>query len=104
MGRRRAPDAGSLGRALIRQQVQRSRSHRHTDAWVRRTLPSFLVFLSSYESVNPAKLGVRGHSVIFQRKRQSTVLKDEYCRPPVTSGKRPPLPQRLPKCANTQVR
>uniref|UniRef100_A0A8D0WSC7 Large subunit GTPase 1 homolog n=1 Tax=Sus scrofa TaxID=9823 RepID=A0A8D0WSC7_PIG len=34
MGRRRAPDAGSLGRALIRQQVQRSRSHRHTDAWL----------------------------------------------------------------------
>ncbi|XP_061049232.1 large subunit GTPase 1 homolog [Eubalaena glacialis] len=34
MGRRRAPEAGTLGRALIRQQVQRSRSHRHTDSWL----------------------------------------------------------------------
>ncbi|EPY85278.1 large subunit GTPase 1-like protein [Camelus ferus] len=34
MGRRRAPEARSLGRALIRQQVQRSRSHRHTDSWL----------------------------------------------------------------------
>uniref|UniRef100_A0AAA9SM48 Large subunit GTPase 1 homolog n=1 Tax=Bos taurus TaxID=9913 RepID=A0AAA9SM48_BOVIN len=34
MGRRRAPEGGTLGRALIRQQVQRSRSHRHTDSWL----------------------------------------------------------------------
>ncbi|XP_068402568.1 large subunit GTPase 1 homolog [Eschrichtius robustus] len=34
MGRRRAPEAGTLGRALIRQQVQRSRSHRPTDSWL----------------------------------------------------------------------
>ncbi|XP_066890358.1 large subunit GTPase 1 homolog [Kogia breviceps] len=34
MGRRRAPEAGTLGRALIRQQAQRSRSHRHTDSWL----------------------------------------------------------------------
>nr|XP_020732933.1 large subunit GTPase 1 homolog [Odocoileus virginianus texanus] len=34
MGRRRAPEGGTLGRTLIRQQVQRSRSHRHTDSWL----------------------------------------------------------------------
>ncbi|XP_008060119.1 large subunit GTPase 1 homolog [Carlito syrichta] len=34
MGRRRAPGGGSLGRALIRHQTQRSRSHRHTDSWL----------------------------------------------------------------------
>ncbi|XP_059543422.1 large subunit GTPase 1 homolog isoform X2 [Myotis daubentonii] len=34
MGRRKAPGSGSLGRALIRQQTQRSRGHRHTDAWL----------------------------------------------------------------------
>ncbi|XP_021065078.1 large subunit GTPase 1 homolog [Mus pahari] len=35
MGRRRAPGGGgSLGRVLIRQQTQRSRSHRHTDSWL----------------------------------------------------------------------
>ncbi|XP_055481146.1 large subunit GTPase 1 homolog [Psammomys obesus] len=34
MGRRRAPGGGSLGRILIRQQTQRSRSHRHTDSWL----------------------------------------------------------------------
>ncbi|KAM8771273.1 large subunit GTPase 1 homolog [Rhynchonycteris naso] len=34
MGRRKAPGAGSLGRALIRHQAQRSRSHRHTDSWL----------------------------------------------------------------------
>lgn len=34
MGRRRAPGSGSLGRVLLRQQVQRSRSHRHTDSWL----------------------------------------------------------------------
>ncbi|XP_037693892.1 large subunit GTPase 1 homolog [Choloepus didactylus] len=34
MGRRRAPGGGSLGRALIRHQAQRSRSHRHTDSWL----------------------------------------------------------------------
>ncbi|KAM5335130.1 large subunit GTPase 1 homolog isoform 1-T1 [Glossophaga mutica] len=34
MGRRKAPGTGSLGRALIRHQTQRSRSHRHTDSWL----------------------------------------------------------------------
>ncbi|XP_019578876.2 large subunit GTPase 1 homolog isoform X1 [Rhinolophus sinicus] len=34
MGRRRGPGAGSLGRALIRHQTQRSRNHRHTDSWL----------------------------------------------------------------------
>ncbi|XP_055977565.1 large subunit GTPase 1 homolog isoform X2 [Sorex fumeus] len=34
MGRRRAPDTASLGRALIRQQAQRSRGQRHPDAWL----------------------------------------------------------------------
>ncbi|KAM9696916.1 large subunit GTPase 1 homolog [Dama dama] len=34
MGRRRVPEGGTLGRTLIRQQVQRSRSHRHTDSWL----------------------------------------------------------------------
>ncbi|XP_066203267.1 large subunit GTPase 1 homolog isoform X2 [Saccopteryx leptura] len=34
MGRRKASGAGSLGRALIRHQAQRSRSHRHTDSWL----------------------------------------------------------------------
>ncbi|XP_014988030.2 large subunit GTPase 1 homolog isoform X2 [Macaca mulatta] len=34
MGRRRAPAGGSLGRALMRHQTQRSRSHRHTDSWL----------------------------------------------------------------------
>ncbi|ELW50924.1 Large subunit GTPase 1 like protein [Tupaia chinensis] len=34
MGRRRAPGGGTLGRALIRHQAQRSRSHRHTDSWL----------------------------------------------------------------------
>ncbi|XP_014638558.1 PREDICTED: large subunit GTPase 1 homolog [Ceratotherium simum simum] len=34
MGRRKALGAGSLGRALIRHQTQRSRSHRHTDSWL----------------------------------------------------------------------
>nr|KAF6379245.1 large 60S subunit nuclear export GTPase 1 [Myotis myotis] len=34
MGRRKASGSGSLGRALIRQQTQRSRGHRHTDAWL----------------------------------------------------------------------
>ncbi|XP_062955489.1 large subunit GTPase 1 homolog [Cynocephalus volans] len=34
MGRRRAPGGGSLGRALIRHQTQRSRSHRHADSWL----------------------------------------------------------------------
>ncbi|XP_021040358.1 large subunit GTPase 1 homolog [Mus caroli] len=34
MGRRRAQGGGSLGRVLIRQQTQRSRSHRHTDSWL----------------------------------------------------------------------
>ncbi|XP_025769685.1 large subunit GTPase 1 homolog [Puma concolor] len=34
MGRRRAPDAGTLGRALIRQKTQRSRNHRHADSWL----------------------------------------------------------------------
>ena len=47
MGRRRAPEGGTLGRALIRQQVQRSRSHRHTDSWVK---TSFSAFLPSCES------------------------------------------------------
>ncbi|XP_076974034.1 large subunit GTPase 1 homolog isoform X1 [Tamandua tetradactyla] len=34
MGRRRTSGGGSLGRALIRHQTQRSRSHRHTDSWL----------------------------------------------------------------------
>ncbi|XP_066097166.1 large subunit GTPase 1 homolog [Saccopteryx bilineata] len=34
MGRRKVSGAGSLGRALIRHQAQRSRSHRHTDSWL----------------------------------------------------------------------
>ncbi|XP_004834811.1 large subunit GTPase 1 homolog [Heterocephalus glaber] len=34
MGRRKAPGNGSLGRALIRHQTQRSRSHRRTDSWL----------------------------------------------------------------------
>ncbi|XP_020043031.2 large subunit GTPase 1 homolog [Castor canadensis] len=34
MGRRKVPGGGSLGRALIRHQTQRSRSHRHTDSWL----------------------------------------------------------------------
>ncbi|XP_014307679.1 large subunit GTPase 1 homolog isoform X4 [Myotis lucifugus] len=34
MGRRKASGSGSLGRALIRHQTQRSRGHRHTDAWL----------------------------------------------------------------------
>ncbi|XP_063478071.1 large subunit GTPase 1 homolog isoform X1 [Symphalangus syndactylus] len=34
MGRRRAPAGGSLGRALMRHQTQRSRGHRHTDSWL----------------------------------------------------------------------
>ncbi|XP_037381206.1 large subunit GTPase 1 homolog [Talpa occidentalis] len=34
MGRKRAPGTVSLGRALLRQQTQRSRSHRHTDSWL----------------------------------------------------------------------
>ncbi|XP_045707098.1 large subunit GTPase 1 homolog isoform X1 [Phyllostomus hastatus] len=34
MGRKKAPGTGSLGRALIRHQTQRSRSHRHTDSWL----------------------------------------------------------------------
>ncbi|KAL2804925.1 large subunit GTPase 1-like protein [Daubentonia madagascariensis] len=34
MGRRRAPGGGSLGRALIRHQTQRSRRRRHTDSWL----------------------------------------------------------------------
>ncbi|KAG3271234.1 large 60S subunit nuclear export GTPase 1 [Ictidomys tridecemlineatus] len=33
MGRRRALGNGSLGRALIRHQTQKSRSHRHPDSW-----------------------------------------------------------------------
>ncbi|KAF3827434.1 hypothetical protein GH733_002920 [Mirounga leonina] len=34
MGRRRAPGPGALGRALIRQNTQRSRNHRHSDSWL----------------------------------------------------------------------
>ncbi|XP_048202869.1 large subunit GTPase 1 homolog [Perognathus longimembris pacificus] len=34
MGRRRAVGSGSLGRALIRHQTQRTRSHRHSDSWL----------------------------------------------------------------------
>ncbi|KAI5281734.1 Large Subunit Gtpase 1-like [Manis pentadactyla] len=34
MGRRKATGSGSLGRALIRHQTQRSRSHGHTDSWL----------------------------------------------------------------------
>uniref|UniRef100_A0A8C9PT69 Large subunit GTPase 1 homolog n=1 Tax=Spermophilus dauricus TaxID=99837 RepID=A0A8C9PT69_SPEDA len=34
MGRRRALGNGSLGRALIRHQTQKSRSHRHPDSWL----------------------------------------------------------------------
>ncbi|XP_069328863.1 large subunit GTPase 1 homolog [Eulemur rufifrons] len=34
MGRRKAPGGGSLGRALIRHQTQRSHRHRHTDSWL----------------------------------------------------------------------
>ncbi|XP_030877468.1 large subunit GTPase 1 homolog isoform X2 [Leptonychotes weddellii] len=34
MGRRRAPGPGTLGRALIRQNTQRSRNHRHSDSWL----------------------------------------------------------------------
>ncbi|XP_017728961.1 PREDICTED: large subunit GTPase 1 homolog [Rhinopithecus bieti] len=34
MGRRRAPAGGSLGRALMRHQTQRSRNRRHTDSWL----------------------------------------------------------------------
>uniref|UniRef100_A0A8D2B1Q5 Large subunit GTPase 1 homolog n=1 Tax=Sciurus vulgaris TaxID=55149 RepID=A0A8D2B1Q5_SCIVU len=34
MGRRKTLGSGSLGRALIRHQTQRSRSHRHTDSWL----------------------------------------------------------------------
>ncbi|XP_035970292.2 large subunit GTPase 1 homolog [Halichoerus grypus] len=34
MGRRRAPGRGTLGRALIRQNTQRSRNHRHSDSWL----------------------------------------------------------------------
>lgn len=56
MGRRRAPAGGSLGRALMRHQTQRSRSLRHTDSWVRQTMSSFLSFLSS---LSAAKFGVK---------------------------------------------
>ncbi|KAM5291920.1 large subunit GTPase 1 homolog [Ctenodactylus gundi] len=34
MGRRRGAGGGSLGRSLLRQQTQRSRSHRHADSWL----------------------------------------------------------------------
>ncbi|XP_012874759.1 PREDICTED: large subunit GTPase 1 homolog [Dipodomys ordii] len=34
MGRRRAAGSASLGRALIRHQTQRTRSHRHSDSWL----------------------------------------------------------------------
>ncbi|XP_013358642.1 PREDICTED: nucleosome-remodeling factor subunit BPTF isoform X4 [Chinchilla lanigera] len=34
MGRRKVRGSGSLGRALIRHQTQRSRGHRHTDSWL----------------------------------------------------------------------
>ncbi|XP_023559930.1 large subunit GTPase 1 homolog isoform X2 [Octodon degus] len=34
MGRRKVQASGSLGRALIRHQTQRSRSHRHADSWL----------------------------------------------------------------------
>ncbi|XP_023407412.1 large subunit GTPase 1 homolog isoform X1 [Loxodonta africana] len=37
MGRRKVTGAGSLGRAIIRHQAQRSRNHRHTDSWLHTT-------------------------------------------------------------------
>lgn len=60
MGRRRAPGAGSLGRALIRHQTQRSRNQRYADSWVRQTVSSFSGFLSSYENMNVRKPRVKG--------------------------------------------
>lgn len=61
MGRRRAPGPETLGRTLIRQKTQRSRNHRHSDSWVKQSLPCFSAFLCSYESLNAAKPGVKSH-------------------------------------------
>jgi hypothetical protein len=61
MGRRRAPGGGSLGRVLIRQQTQRSRSHRHTDSWVRKSVLS-IVFLSCSECLHATKVGARSRA------------------------------------------
>ncbi|KAG8515845.1 LOW QUALITY PROTEIN: Large subunit GTPase 1, partial [Galemys pyrenaicus] len=49
MGRRSAPAPGSLGRALLRQRAQRSRSRRHAGSWVRQVSSAPSAFPSGYE-------------------------------------------------------
>lgn len=65
MGRRKAPGSGSLGRALIRQQTQRSRGHRHTDAWVSEGSSPSSASVCGYAGVNAASPGARDHETFL---------------------------------------